>query len=89
MWLKVWKIWSSGRNDDFVFYDCEDTKEERKHVAENWAQDSSGGHSMGYTVYWEKVDKPTEEWLNKNIERTKSTIEGWQKYLAILTNSES
>jgi len=88
MWLKVWKIWSSGRNDSFIYYDSDDTKEERKRLAEAWAEDSSGGHSMGWTVYWEKVDKPAEEWLNKRIKSTKSTIVGWQRYLAALTNTE-
>ena len=86
MWLKVWKIWSSGRNDGFVY--SKDSNEGHKGLAETWAENSSGGHSMGYIVYWEKVDKPTDEWLDKQIKTTESTIEGLQNYLAILTNTK-
>lgn len=84
MWLKVWKIWSSGRYDGFIYYDSNDTKDERKRLAESWAMDSSGGHSMGWTVYWEKVDKPSFEWLSQEEEKTKRKITSLQNYLHLL-----
>ena len=82
MWLKVHKTYRGGEsNFDYIQIDDNDDKEE---CAKDWAEKSPGGHNYGWKVFWEEVQKPPEQWLNKAIVSADIMILAAKEYKAML-----
>ena len=60
-WYQVYKTYRGGKSpiDYFEVPEGYSTEEEEiEEHAKEWAESINGGHSYGYTVYWEKVKYP-------------------------------
>jgi hypothetical protein len=78
-WLRFEKIFRGGKKET-ILYDPGNLDDDGKRaLAEDWGENSSGGHNYGYTLYWENGD-PTEEEIDRAIESQQKSIErhrGW------------
>ena len=84
IWLKVRKHYRGGRSkNDYLLSDPDPERQEEN--AKDWAEHSEGGHCYGWTVYWEEVEKPPEEWLKKEIASVPEKIEDSKKRIRALT----
>jgi len=81
-WYKVKKYFRGGSREGYVpVY----PKEDAELTARAWADDTEGGSESGWTVYWEKVERPSAEWAEKEIKRTNAAIEALKEKLRFLS----
>jgi len=66
-WYEVIKTWSAGSNVGYLLLTTECDEKDVQYYCENWGEISNGGHSNGYFLEWEKVDRPPKEWLQSEI----------------------
>lgn len=79
-WYRVYKTYRGGKSPvDYFDTPKYCRKQEVKEYAESWAENSSGGHNYGWTVYWIKVKRPPKKWLKKKIKRIESLVVYYNK----------
>lgn len=67
----------------------DDSKESQESHAEYWAEHTDGGHNYGFTVYWELVKRPPNEWINKQIMQLRQRIYYAEQDIEYWTNMMS
>ena len=73
-WIKVRKIFQGGQKEDYLFSLEDLSDEEMEDLAKDWGEFSSGGHNYGYTIYWERSEKPSNDVITKKIKDENSCI---------------
>ena len=67
-WYKIHKTYRGGGSPiDYIEVPKGTKKDEVKEIAEAWAERRSGGGEAGWTVYWKRVNKPSQKWLSQEI----------------------
>ncbi len=84
-WLKVWKTYQGGERSGYTTVESYDD-DVKETAARIWAERTPGGHNSGWTVYQEEVEKPDQEWLQKEYERVKHKYDYIDDYLKGLEN---
>jgi hypothetical protein len=79
-WLKVWKTYQGGERSGYTTVESND-KDEKDKAARIWAERTPGGHTSGWSVFWEEVEKPDQEWLLNEYERLKRKFDYIDDYL--------
>jgi hypothetical protein len=66
--LKVWKTYEDGERSGYITVKSYD-EDEKQTAARKWAERTADGHNLNWTVYWEEVEKPDQEWLQQEYDR--------------------
>ncbi len=68
MWLEVWKYFKGGKSKmDYLEVSDGASRPHQEDEAKYWAERVPGGENYGWTVYWEEVDCPPLDWLEKRM----------------------
>jgi len=79
-WYRVYKTYRGGKSDyDYIEVPNRTPLEAVQDDAEYWAENTSGGHNYGWTVYWKKVRKPPKKWIQDKIYNLKDDIVQYYK----------
>ena len=79
-WLKVWKTYKGSERSGYTTVESYDEKEKEK-AARMWAEKTPGGHNYDWAIHWEEVEKPDQEWLQKEYDRLKRKYDYIDDYL--------
>lgn len=78
-WYRVYKTFRGGKSQyDYLEVPKYTKLKDVKDYAEDWAENTPGGHNYGWTVYWKKVRRPPKKWFQKEIEILKRQIETYK-----------
>ncbi len=74
-WYRVYKTFRGGKSPiDYIEVPKYSRTNIVKSHAEEWAENTDGGHCYGWTVYWKKVKMPSKKWLLEEVKSLKNNI---------------
>ncbi len=81
-WYRVHKIFRGGKSSyDYIEVPKYTRLDDVKNYAEDWADNTPGGHCYGWRVYWKKVRKPPKKWFRKKVEELETRIDSYKRYI--------